>query len=103
MSRLLKKRESSDTHTDLAKISFSYPPYKDLSGDKSHLARIPLESRAFLLFWGGGVRSVVPLSGMCILHFFRIWCHPFLTFPSGTSSINHQKFGALSPVLACSC
>ena len=27
MSRLLRMRESSDTHTDLTKISFSYPPY----------------------------------------------------------------------------
>lgn len=32
----------------------------------------------------------------CILRFFRIWRHSFLTFPYGTASINHQKFGALS-------
>jgi hypothetical protein len=54
------------------------------------------------VFLGGGMWSVELLSMACILLFFRIWRHLFLTFPSGTSSINHQNFGVLSPVLACS-
>ena len=44
------------------------------------------------------MRSTMPLSMACILRFFRIWSYPFLTFPSGTASINHQNFGVLSPV-----
>ena len=68
-------------------------PAKDLSDGKSHLARNPLEFRAFLVFWGGGVRSGVLLSFAYILLLFRIWSYPFLTLPSGTASINHQNFG----------
>ncbi len=68
--------------------------------DKS---RNSLEFRDFLVFLDGGMRSTMPLSMACILRFFRIWSYLFLTFPSCTASINHQKSGALSPELACSC
>ena len=69
------------------------------SAPAKDLARNSLEFRAFLVFLGGGMRSTMPLSMACILRFFRIWSYPFLTFPSGTSSINHQKFGAA--ILLC--
>ena len=62
MSRLLKKRESSDTHTDLAKISFSYPPYKDLPGGKSDWPGIPWNSGLFRVFgWWYAVWIAAPL------------------------------------------
>ena len=68
------------------------------SAPATDMARNSLEFRAFLVFWGGGMRSVEPLSMACILRFFRIWSHPFLTFPFGTASINHQKLGVVSPL-----
>ena len=73
------------------------------SAPATDLARNSLEFRAFLVFWGGGLRSTMPLSMACVLRFFRFCSYPFLAFPSGTSSINHQKSGVRSPVLACSC
>ena len=39
------------------------------------------------------MRSVEPFYFALILLFFRIWRHPFLTFPSSTASINHHNFG----------
>ena len=63
--------------------------------DKS---RNSLESRDFLVFGCGGIRSRKPVHFACFALHFRIRRHPFLTFPSGTSSINHQKSWGLSPV-----
>ena len=78
------------------RVRILLPLPKTLPDGKSDMARNSLEFRAFLVFWGGGMRSMVPLSMACILRFFRIWSYPFLTFPSGTSSINHHKSGTLS-------
>ena len=77
-------------------------PAKDVASGKSDKARNSKEFRAFLVFWGGGLRSTMPLSMACVLRFFRFCSYPFLAFPSGTSSINHQKSGALSLVPPCS-
>ena len=78
---------------------FPHPLQNRVPSDK---ARNSLEFRAFLVFWGGGMRSTMPLSMACVLRFFRFCSYPFLAFPSGTSSINHQKSGALSLVPPCS-
>ena len=63
---------------------------------------IPWNSGLFLCFGVAGMRSTMSLSMACILRFSRFCSYPFLAFPYGTSSINHQKSGVLSPVLLAS-
>ena len=109
MSRLLKKRESSDTHTDLAKISFSYPPYKKAwnhAGSGLFLFSFYQRFGGFLSFFYhpysvacGGFNAFSMAAAMSSLEFLSTWAQPLLHLDNGEAHVQKIAGRAVTEVM----